>query len=81
MRIYAGFMKAERKDGELVTIPMYCIADDEQHARSTLRTKALERWPIDKGWKYQQAWVVEVDTYVLFMDERVIKVVNVATFM
>lgn len=72
-RLFAGFIKAER-DRELVTIPAYCVADDEMHARKTLASWARERWAAEKGWRCQQGWCREISTEALLLDERIMDV-------
>ncbi len=75
-KLYAGFIKAERESKEMVTIPAYCLADDEQHAMRTLKTWAVERWPVEKGWRMQQGFAREVSDEALSYDERVRKLYN-----
>lgn len=78
MKVFAGFIKAER-DEELVTVPVSCIADDEQHARATLMTWAKEKWPKEKGWRLHQGFCRVVPDSQIFMDDRIIPPFLVST--
>lgn len=71
MKVYAGFIRAER-GRETITRPECCVADNEMHARMTLNTRARQAFPSENGWEKQQGYCRLVPDELMFLDERII---------